>query len=422
MLKKFTILIVLIILVLSINKIYSLSLLEKPVNLNAVQEDYKVRLTWQLEKSDPNIVGFEVFKGENDKSFYSIGKAYKDQLYFLDYSIYLDKTYYYMVKSYDKDGNYSNPSNIISIKIIDDKAPELRILEPETNNYYTNNENLYLLIGVRDNMSGLKTLLVNGVKINQCGCSTFDANYTLIEGKNEFLIVAEDYKGNKSSLTLTIFLDKTPPKVSVNLPITTYEENLKVKGKVFDEGIGVKSASLNNIELMLDKNGNFETYLLLKEGENELKFKLIDNLDNQKEEIYKINYIKRKILKLQIGNKRMFVNDSPQEIDVPPQIVEGRTLLPIRWVAETLGANVGWDGVEKKVTVSLKENLIELWIGKNIARVNGIDTPIDPNNPKVVPMIISGRTMLPVRFVAENLGCEVLWDGITRTVTITYPK
>ncbi|MGB9844104.1 MAG: copper amine oxidase N-terminal domain-containing protein, partial [Caldisericia bacterium] len=99
---------------------------------------------------------------------------------------------------------------------------------------------------------------------------------------------------------------------------------------------------------------------------------------------------------------------------------EGRTLLPIRWVAEPLGAEVGWDGVEKKVTVSLKENLIELWIGKNIARVNGIDTPIDPNNPKVVPMIISGRTMLPVRFVAENLGCKVDWDGITKTVIITY--
>lgn len=422
MLKKFTILIVSIILLLSINKIYSLSLLEKPINLNAVQEDYKIRLTWQVEKSDPNIVGFEVFKGENDKSFYSIGKTYKDQLYFLDYSIYLDKTYYYIVKSYDKDGNHSDPSNIVSIKIIDDKAPELRILEPETNNYYTNNENLHLLIGVRDNMSGLKTLLVNGVKINQCGCSTFDANYTLIEGKNEFLIIAEDNKGNKSSLTLTIFLDKKPPKVNINLPITTYEENLKVKGIVFDEGIGIKSASLNNIELILDKNGNFETYLLLKEGENELKFKLIDNLNNQKEEIYKINYIKRKILKLRIGNKIMFVNDSPQEIDVPPQIIEGRTLLPIRWVAEPLGANVGWDGVEKKVTVTLKSTTIELWIGKNIARVNGVDTPIDPNNPKVVPMIISGRTMLPVRFVAENLGCQVDWDANTKTVTITYPK
>ncbi|HOL83542.1 MAG TPA: copper amine oxidase N-terminal domain-containing protein [Caldisericia bacterium] len=47
---------------------------------------------------------------------------------------------------------------------------------------------------------------------------------------------------------------------------------------------------------------------------------------------------------------------------------------------------------------------------------------MDPTNPKVVPMIISGRTMLPVRFVAENLGCKVDWDQDTKTVTITYPK
>lgn len=52
---------------------------------------------------------------------------------------------------------------------------------------------------------------------------------------------------------------------------------------------------------MVDKNGNFETYLLLKEGENELKFRLIDKLDNEKEETYKVNYIKRTVLKLQIG-------------------------------------------------------------------------------------------------------------------------
>ena len=128
------------------------------------------------------------------------------------------------------------------------------------------------------------------------------------------------------------------------------------------------------------------------------------------------------ILKLTIGSLKMLVNDKETLIDVPPQIVEGRTLLPIRWIAEPLGANVGWDGVDKKVTVTLGSIKIELWIGKSIAKVNGVDTPIDPSNPKVVPLIIQGRTMLPVRFVAENLGCEVGWDAKTQTVTITYPK
>jgi hypothetical protein len=131
---------------------------------------------------------------------------------------------------------------------------------------------------------------------------------------------------------------------------------------------------------------------------------------------------KKTYIKLQIGNKIMYVNDSPQEIDVPPQIVEGRTYLPIKYIVEPLGGEISWDGNEKKVTITLKDTTIELWIGKNIARVNGLYTPIDSNNPKVVPMIIQGRTMLPVRFVAENLGCDVQWDSTTKTITIIYPK
>ncbi len=128
------------------------------------------------------------------------------------------------------------------------------------------------------------------------------------------------------------------------------------------------------------------------------------------------------ILLLQIGNKTMYVNNSPQQIDVAPTIIEGRTLLPIRYVVEPLGAKIFWDDVEKRVTIEFKDITIDLWIGKNIAKVNGKYKAIDPNNPKVVPLIISGRTMLPVRFVAENLGCDVGWDATTKTVTITYPK
>ncbi|MCX6085338.1 MAG: copper amine oxidase N-terminal domain-containing protein, partial [Caldiserica bacterium] len=63
---------------------------------------------------------------------------------------------------------------------------------------------------------------------------------------------------------------------------------------------------------------------------------------------------------------------------------------------------------------------VELWIGKSAAKVNGVSTLIDPANANVVPEIINGRTMLPVRFVSENLGCSVLWADATRTITITY--
>jgi len=61
---------------------------------------------------------------------------------------------------------------------------------------------------------------------------------------------------------------------------------------------------------------------------------------------------------------------------------------------------------------------IELWIDKNIAIVNGTEVMIDPDNPKVTPMIIEKRTMLPARFIAESLRKKVDWDEKERKVTI----
>jgi len=63
---------------------------------------------------------------------------------------------------------------------------------------------------------------------------------------------------------------------------------------------------------------------------------------------------------------------------------------------------------------------IALWIGKGSATVNGVNTLIDAANANVVPEVINGRTMLPLRFVTESLGATLGWDAATQTITITY--
>jgi photosystem II stability/assembly factor-like uncharacterized protein len=130
---------------------------------------------------------------------------------------------------------------------------------------------------------------------------------------------------------------------------------------------------------------------------------------------------RRVTLVLHIGSPVMMLDDKSVSIDVPPQIVQGRTLLPIKWVAEPLGASVVWDPSERRVTIILDATTLELWIGKGTAHVNGSDVAIDPENAGVVPLIVSGRTMLPVRFVAEQLGAKVEYDAADRSVTITWP-
>jgi len=122
---------------------------------------------------------------------------------------------------------------------------------------------------------------------------------------------------------------------------------------------------------------------------------------------------------LQINNPYMTVNSQSREIDpgrgTVPVIVSGRTLLPIRSVIEAVGGSVGWNGSERKVTIQTSTGTIELWIDNEKTRVNGITQTTD-----VAPRIINDRTMLPLRFIAENLGFNVEWDGQTYTVTMNY--
>lgn len=128
------------------------------------------------------------------------------------------------------------------------------------------------------------------------------------------------------------------------------------------------------------------------------------------------------IIKLAIGKTSYSVNGLPKTMDTAPFIQEGRTLLPIRFITEAIGANTAWNNDERKVTITLNEKTIELWIGRNYARVNGENRSIDPANTSVTPIIVEpGRTMLPLRFISENLGAQVGWDSAAREVTVTYP-
>jgi hypothetical protein len=126
------------------------------------------------------------------------------------------------------------------------------------------------------------------------------------------------------------------------------------------------------------------------------------------------------VLVLQIGNSVFTVNGNPMALDSRPIIRNGRTLVPIRAIIEALGGTVDWDGASRKATVTLGDTSLELWIGKSSAAVNGVNTPIDAADTRVVPEIISGRTMLPLRFVTESLGATLGWDPNTQTITITY--
>lgn len=123
-------------------------------------------------------------------------------------------------------------------------------------------------------------------------------------------------------------------------------------------------------------------------------------------------------IKLRIDDPNMEINGISQEIDpgrgIAPVIIDGRLMLPARALVEAIGGTLTWDETERKVEIT-NGNKIELWIGSSTARVNGLEKLFD-----VPPTIINSRTMLPLRFITENMGCDVRWNPETKEAIVEY--
>ena len=125
-----------------------------------------------------------------------------------------------------------------------------------------------------------------------------------------------------------------------------------------------------------------------------------------------IDYTKHQIV-FTIDEKQAIVFGKNVTNDVAPVIINSRTMLPARFVAENLGATVLWDEVHQKVTVTKDKIEIIITIGTQTALVNGEETVLD--SPAFIE---NDRTYTPVRFIAEKLGAKVFWDEETRQVTV----
>ncbi len=108
--------------------------------------------------------------------------------------------------------------------------------------------------------------------------------------------------------------------------------------------------------------------------------------------------------------------------DVPAILFDSRTLVPVRFISQNLGAEVSWDQDNKKATIKTEEKEIILKIDSPKVYVNGKEDTLPDNVPaKLIGYDGNFRTMVPLRFVSEQLGMEVGWIGDTMTATIDKP-
>lgn len=116
---------------------------------------------------------------------------------------------------------------------------------------------------------------------------------------------------------------------------------------------------------------------------------------------------------------KIIVNGTEVNADVAPYLKNDRTMVPIRFITEPLGATLHWqpgqNGIGGKASLTLDGKKVELTIGSTEGVVDGAVVTMD-----VPAEVVSGRTFVPLRFAGENLGATVNWNGATKEVTVLY--
>ena len=274
-------------------------------------------------------------------------------------------------------------------------------------------------------------VLRDGKELLSKNSTTFETSFKLGDTSN-FVVALK----NGQSISISFTFPEMPSILkrllpSMNFSFNTGTNELKFWGKLARRPTGSLRGNVSNVEAKLssnfevEKDGSFSSSIKLQEGDNTIRSYVRYML------LVKVSLpdIKTKlgnatVIKLRINDPKMYVNGVVKEIDpgrgTVPVIKSSRTLLPIRTIVESLGGTVDWNGTSRKVAINFKDKIIEMWIDNPVAKVNGISKPIDPSNKDVKPIIINGRTMLPIRFVSESLGAYVDWIGDTKEVLIVY--
>ena len=184
---------------------------------------------------------------------------------------------------------------------------------------------------------------------------------------------------------------------------TMESKDANIKNIIFDEPLKAKYIRV----IVLKGRGNYATCAELKFYQTEGDYKREAEADD-------VSYV------LQIGSKDITVNkDGEKKVittDVAPFIFKNYTMIPLRGLLEQMGASINWIEYDQRIEVITEgEDLMVFQIEDDRVYIN--DTRY---NAQVAPIIKDGRTFIPLRFVSENMGYKVAWDGETQTITISY--
>jgi hypothetical protein len=315
--------------------------------------------------------------------------------------------FYYAV---DKDGHREETKSV-QIKV-DTIPPVISVFYPLNNSVL--NSSTVLVSGNVDADSNVK---INGEAVQVDGLGNFETTMKLSNNPDIINIFAVDVAGNSSQVTITVSFDTTPPPLTVTKPVMFQQINklpVVVEGKT-EAGAKV---TVNGNNAAVSEDGTFSYALSpLLEGLNSIEIVATDAAGNMTKRSVSVKYSKSVTMILQVGNVIALINGQTYTLEAAPTITSSRTMVPLRFIGEAFGAEFIYEATTKTIDISFGSDKIRMQIGKKTATVNGKEVLLD-----VAPFIVNGRTLVPIRFISETFGAEVVWDSSTKTVTILYPK
>ena len=110
----------------------------------------------------------------------------------------------------------------------------------------------------------------------------------------------------------------------------------------------------------------------------------------------------------------IYVDNHPLRMDVPPIIIQGRTLIPISALGNALNCKVSWNEKNQSVIIRNNKSIVRLSINSKLAYID--DNPMKLDYP---PIIVNSRTMVPLSFVTKALNHSIKWDPVLMNVHVT---
>ena len=371
-----------------------------PVSPDGLNGYYKTRPTVTIVISSGSSAGFSIYYRLNSGG----ENLYTSPIQVPDGTITI--AYY----ARDTSGNQED-ANTLALKV-KTTAPQIAVTAPIEGAVVSSAS---LMVTGRTEAGSSVT--VNGVAATVQPTGDFSASVNLAEGANAVQVTATDVAGNIGQSRVNVTLDTKPPVLTITEPkiySTVMTQQITVSGKT-EAGATVTVAGS---PVSVGADGSFSVkYMFTKEGLNVIDITATDPAGNAAKTSIPVTYVARTVIRLQVGNKTAMVNDASKTLQAAPVNVKGVVNVPLRFIGEAFGATVEWEPVFKIVRIQLGATTIYLQVGSNYASVNGKKVVLQG-----VPTIVSGTTMVPIRFISEAFGAEVVWTEATKGITITYPK